>query len=185
MCQGAISTVPCNSKNMESCSVGCGAGVGTTGAGAYLYSPVFPQGLSVTRVIEGVKVLCVSEAVPVPAQPLGGLPTCIPPEPRAPGLLRPLRSGAVRVNHCFLRRVLETRQCGGLDRAVSTQLPPQAWSPWWSRRSDRDRGAPSVFLASLLPGAYVSPEASFPPPRSWRCQGRRGRDSGNFLEVRQ
>lgn len=115
---------------------------------------------------------------------LGGLPTCIPPEPRAPGLLRPLCSGAVRVNHCFLRRVLETRLCGGLDRAVSTQLPPQAWSPWWSRRSDRDRGAPSVFLASLLPGAYVSPEASFPPPRSWRCQGRRGRDSGNFLEVR-
>ena len=53
-----------------------------TGVGAYLYSPVFPQGLSFTHALEGVRVLCVSEAVPGhlcwagrATQPLGGLQT--------------------------------------------------------------------------------------------------------------
>lgn len=45
-----------------------------------------------------------------------------------PGLLRPLRSEAVRINYCFLKHVQETSLCRGLDGAVSTVLPPQAWS---------------------------------------------------------
>ena len=53
VCRGVGSTVPCNSKNTESCSVG----VGTTEQGLICIL-VFPQGLSVTPVTEGVEALC-------------------------------------------------------------------------------------------------------------------------------
>lgn len=86
--------------------MGCGAGVGTAEQGL-ICIPVFPQGLSVTHVTGGVEAPCCQ-----------GLPACTPRGPRAPWPPESLCSDAVRVNSCFLRRVLETSLCAGLAGAV-------------------------------------------------------------------
>ena len=64
----------------------------------------------------------------VPHSPSAGCPRACLKSHVPPGLLRPLRSEAVRINYCFLKHVQETSLCRGLDGAVSTVLPPQAWS---------------------------------------------------------
>ena len=97
MYQDVTSIVPCNSRNMESCSAGCGAGMEAAGAGAHLHSPAFPQGLSLTHALEGVRVLRMPEAAPghlcgragphspsVGCRQQAGLPTCMLEELRAP-----------------------------------------------------------------------------------------------------
>lgn len=196
MYQDVTSIVPCNSRNMESCSAGCGAGcIDRRSRGSF----ALPQ-LSSRTIAHSAAGRCECSACQKLPQatcaggqghtaprwaadsrrgcPHACLRSYVPPGRLRSPCAQEL-SGSTTVSSNMFKKpaCVEAWVEGGINCTPASGLASR-----WSRRSDSDRVSPSVFLASLLPETCVSPEESF-LPRSWRHQGRQGRESEDFLSA--